>query len=152
MTQLHAELAKIPADEVLGFGELLYRLHSESYRADLWGAAFLINGGCSDDGFDYFRAWLIAQGRSTYEAALDNPDSLASVALPDQMELEELLGLPADVYEELTGQDNFYDRLPKAPRRDIPDEEFEIWSDGEGDIDEAKARKVYPKLFEAFWE
>ena len=24
------------------------------------------NGGCSDDGFDYFRGWLIAQGREVF--------------------------------------------------------------------------------------
>jgi hypothetical protein len=30
---------------------------------DQWGAAYLANGGCSDDGFDYFRGWLIGQGR-----------------------------------------------------------------------------------------
>ena len=35
----------------------------DSYRWDLWGAAYLANGGCSDDGFDYFRGWLIGQGR-----------------------------------------------------------------------------------------
>jgi hypothetical protein len=152
MEQLRSLLAKLPAQEVLAFGALLYRLHAESYRGDLWGAAFLINGGCSDDGFDYFRAWLIAQGRSVYEAALANPDSLASVALPDHMELEELLGVPADVHERLTGRSDFYAQLPKAHRRDIPDEEFAAWSDGQGDTDEAKARRVYPRLFETFWE
>jgi hypothetical protein len=33
----------------------------------MWVAAYLMNGGCSDDGFDYFRGWLIAQGRTTLE-------------------------------------------------------------------------------------
>ncbi|MFL6076856.1 MAG: DUF4240 domain-containing protein [Mycobacteriales bacterium] len=36
---------------------------AESYQGDLWGAAYLINGGASDDGFDYFRGWLIARTR-----------------------------------------------------------------------------------------
>lgn len=152
MGQLRSRLLKLSAEEVLSFGALLFHLHSESYRGDLWGAAFLINGGCSDDGFDYFRAWLIAQGKSVYEAAVAKPDSLAEVARPDEMELEELLGVPAEVYQELTGQDDFYSRLPASPRREIPDAEFAVWSDGEGDMDEAKARRAYPRLYEAFWE
>lgn len=34
----------------------------KTYDWDLWGAAYLINGGASDDGFDYFRGWLLSQG------------------------------------------------------------------------------------------
>ena len=49
-----------------------------AYRQELWGAAYLINGGCSDDGFVYFLGWLIAQGRDVYQAALPDPDSLVS--------------------------------------------------------------------------
>ncbi len=30
---------------------------------DLWGAAWVLLGGASDDAFDYFRCWLIGQGR-----------------------------------------------------------------------------------------
>jgi hypothetical protein len=41
-----------------------------SYRWDLWGAAYLMNGGASDDGFRYFRNWLISEGRVVFEAAL----------------------------------------------------------------------------------
>lgn len=59
------------------FGIIYDQLDRAAYRWDLWGAAYQINGGCSDDGFDYFRAWLISRGRAVYEAALENPDSLA---------------------------------------------------------------------------
>ena len=41
--------------------------------------AFIVNGGASDDGFDYFRGWLIAQGREVFEGTLAKPDSLADV-------------------------------------------------------------------------
>ena len=50
---------------------------NESYRWDLWSAAYLANGGCSGDGFDYFRGWLIGQGRTAYETVLADPDALA---------------------------------------------------------------------------
>ena len=45
----------------------------------MWGAAYVIHGGCSDDGFEYFRRWLISRGRKAYEAALADPDSLAQL-------------------------------------------------------------------------
>ena len=53
---------------------------AEAYHWDLWGAAYLINGGCSDDGFEYFRRWLVLQGRDVFQAAVSNPDTLAEVA------------------------------------------------------------------------
>jgi hypothetical protein len=53
-----------------------------AYTVDLWGAAYLINGGASDDGFYYFRCWLIGMGRDVYEAAVANPDSLADAVDP----------------------------------------------------------------------
>jgi hypothetical protein len=36
-----------------------------------------VNAGCSDDGFEDFRGWLIAQARQVYQASLQDPDSLA---------------------------------------------------------------------------
>ncbi|WP_217498085.1 MULTISPECIES: DUF4240 domain-containing protein [Sphingomonas] len=35
-----------------------------SYRWDLWRAAKVAKGGVSDDGFEYFRTWLISRGRA----------------------------------------------------------------------------------------
>ena len=46
----------------------------------MWAAGFIINSGCSDDGFTDFRGWLIAQGKAIYESALDDPETLVDVA------------------------------------------------------------------------
>ena len=35
-----------------------------------------MNGGCSDDGFQYFRNWIISRGKEVYYAAKENPDNL----------------------------------------------------------------------------
>jgi hypothetical protein len=75
--QLVAALRHGPVDEILDWDRIHAELRVESYRWDLWGAAYLINGGCSDDGFDYFRGWLLGQGQALWEAALADPDSLA---------------------------------------------------------------------------
>ena len=74
--------------EVVEFQARFDEAVAEANNLDLWGAAYLINGGCSDDGFDYFRDWLLLQGRKVYEAALKNPDSLADVVDPDEGEYE----------------------------------------------------------------
>lgn len=68
----------LPVGEVVAFQQLLDQYMAESDRWTIMGAAVLINAGCSDDGFDYFRGWLIGQGRAVYEAAVRDPDSLAS--------------------------------------------------------------------------
>jgi hypothetical protein len=46
---------------------------------DLWAAAYAIHGVISDDMFWDVRAGLVALGQQVFEAALSNPDSLASV-------------------------------------------------------------------------
>jgi hypothetical protein len=58
--------ASRPAEEIVAAQQVLWDLMAESYTNPLWAAAYVINGGCSDDGFDYFRGWLIAQGREVF--------------------------------------------------------------------------------------
>ena len=77
--RLTQRLAKLPPEEILDFVHLWRVLRARAYRQDLWGAAYLIQCGCSDDGFEYFRDWLILQGRAVYEAAIADPDALAEV-------------------------------------------------------------------------
>jgi hypothetical protein len=99
-------LRKLPPEEVAEFDRYFNQKVAGAYDWNLWGAAYLINGGCSDDGFAYFRAWLVSRGREVYTAALDNPDTLAAVVDPDRddYELEEIWYVSRAVYEELTGQ------------------------------------------------
>ncbi len=125
-------------DDVMGFERELEGLLAKSYTWELWGAAYLINGGCSDDGFDYFRAWLIAQGRTVFEAALANPDSLADLDAAD-VELEDFLYVASEAYEDRTGdeiRDEAYLQPPLAELRQT----FDFEND-----DEMKTR--YPKLW-----
>ncbi len=86
--RLTARLAKLPPDEILDFDHWWNMASAEAYRWNLWGAAYLLNGGCSDDGFEYFRDWLILQGKDVYQAAVENPDSLADVVDAEQDEYE----------------------------------------------------------------
>ena len=134
-------------EELIAYQTRFDELMSTANGIDLWGAAYLINGGCSDDGFHDFRAWLIGRGRHVYEAALKNPDTLADV-----LDGEPVSGFGLDVaavrvYEEGTGKDDFYDRLERA-EADLPppppegiDWDFE---------DETEMRRRFPRLFRLY--
>ncbi|WP_445402646.1 DUF4240 domain-containing protein [Streptomyces sp. LE64] len=71
------ELAARGAEDVLGYQAHFDDLRQAVYRWDVWAAAYLVGGGCSDDGFMDFRAGLIAAGRHWYETVAADPDALA---------------------------------------------------------------------------
>lgn len=107
-------LAGLPLDEIADFAQIHDGLEWSAYREDLWLACVLINGGFgSDDGFLYFRNWLLVQGRAVFEAALADPDSLA--ALPqvravtaegdDFADCEGFLYVAEEAWEQITGAD-----------------------------------------------
>ncbi|WP_326595031.1 DUF4240 domain-containing protein [Streptomyces sp. NBC_01803] len=60
-----------------------------AYRYPLWNAAYLIEGGCGDDGFMDFRDGLILLGRKTFGEAVREPDSLAELEVVGRMAREE---------------------------------------------------------------
>jgi hypothetical protein len=100
---LQASLRRLSADEILGFQIQFQERMAESYRSDLWGVAYLVNGGASDDGFEYFRAWLIGHGRKYFEAALKDPERAADLAGRGQNnECEPLLYCAMQAYESKT--------------------------------------------------
>src|SRR5947209_6471566 len=71
---LKARLTELAPEEILEFRQQFDDRVGAAYKTDLWGAAYLINGGCSDDGFHHFRCWLVGMGRQVYEKALAKPD------------------------------------------------------------------------------
>jgi hypothetical protein len=113
-TRLVVALAELPAAEILAFEHVNDELMAESYHWDLWGAAYLLNFGCSNDGFDYFRGWLLSQGRAIWEAALQDPDGLAELPQVRRLALQrrweswfwcqDILGVAYEAYQRRTGQ------------------------------------------------
>src|SRR5687767_14484267 len=90
---------------------------SQSYSSSLWGAAFVIMGGCSDDGFEYFRGWLISRGEDVYTQVLENPEYLAEYFTEDILredllapQLEEMLYVASHAYTfQKTGEYSYID-------------------------------------------
>ncbi|WP_405454486.1 DUF4240 domain-containing protein [Streptomyces achromogenes] len=100
-------LLALDPERVLDFARHFEARYNRAYRWDLWGAAWLLLDGCSDDAFDFFRCWLIGQGREVFEGALHDPDALAGLLGEFDEEIDgdgEELGYAADeAYEQLTG-------------------------------------------------
>ncbi|MFE7105083.1 DUF4240 domain-containing protein [Streptomyces sp. NPDC057575] len=100
-------LVRLDPDAVLDFARHFEARFNRAYRWDLWGAAAVLLGGASDDAFDFFRCWLIGQGREVFEGALHDPDGLADLLDDFDEEIDgdaEDLGYAADeAYEQLTG-------------------------------------------------
>jgi Protein of unknown function (DUF4240) len=109
---LASHLATLPPEEIIAFQRTFDEFRNKAYSWDLWGAAYVIGGGCSDDAFTDFRSWLISMGRETYEKALADPESLAEVAIGTGGEedafFEEFAYVPARAYEEKTGRSMSY--------------------------------------------
>ena len=97
---LYRELVKLPNQELYAWYGLQDSYMDLADTPKLFAAAVLINGGSSDDRFTDFTAWLVAQGKTVYESALANPDSLAQIDLPfDNAEWEFCGYIAGDAYE-----------------------------------------------------
>lgn len=90
LDRLAAGLARLSDRDLLEFIDVFHAVRRRAYLWDLWAAGYLIQGGMSDDGFTYFRNWVIAHGRDVFERALINPDTLADLAWNEEaMDLAE---------------------------------------------------------------
>jgi hypothetical protein len=74
-----ARLLALDGPGIVAFDAMLTRVLDSAYRRPLWNAAYLIEGGCGDDGFMDFRAGLALLGRDVFTRAVDDPDTLADV-------------------------------------------------------------------------
>lgn len=131
-------LMPFSATEIERFQKIFYEQMSTSYTWDLWAAAYLAFGGCGDDSFEYFRAWLISEGRTTYEAVLKNVNSIVELKLVPGL-LEGLISVASSCYRDKTGNelDGIYNLADKPAGIE--------WKETDSDL-----KKRYPKLWKSF--
>ncbi|CAO0826835.1 hypothetical protein SMICM17S_08698 [Streptomyces microflavus] len=79
-------LAALEPAEIIDFAVTAYEVTASAYRWPLWNAAYLIEGGCGDDGFMDFRDGLVLLGREAFTRAVAGPDSLAGLPVVVRME------------------------------------------------------------------
>ena len=105
---------RLTADEILAFADVAGAVARDAYAWPVWGAAYLVEGGCSDDAFMDFRDGLVLAGRATFERTLADPDTLADhpvvAAMADAgspwFGFESLDSLVGDAWSRATGEDD----------------------------------------------
>ncbi len=132
---LEAKLRRFPLHEIHSFRRSFDECRDRAYTWDLWAAAYIIGGGCSDDAFSDFRATLISMGRETFERVLADPQALADMDYDaDTAHYEGYQYVPMTLEKELGNGQRFprYAAHPKQPSG-VP------WG-------EDKVAELYPKL------
>lgn len=98
-------LQRQPLD-ILKFENRFRQLSDLTYTHELWAAAYIINGGCSDGAFDDFRGWLIAKGKEKFYKIIEQPENLIEIDFVTfEDDFEGFSFIPRLAYEELTGQE-----------------------------------------------
>jgi hypothetical protein len=143
-----ADLAARDPEEIVAWGRHLDKVMVASGTEDLWAAAYVIHGGCSEEGFDAFRGWLIAHGRDAVANSVKSPDSLANVAVIKGaaetgavFEAPEVLTIAAEAYREATG-----DEMPAEERPPTRPDVADLWDFD----DEEEMQRRLPKLSALF--
>lgn len=153
---LIGKLVQMTNKDITRFEELLGELMFECYRWDLWAAAEVMTGGCDDDSFEEFRAWVISQGQGLYELTLKNPDDLADCLLASLIDTSkdndtnylfpELLDVPLLAFiqkNNCADEEEAYDHPEFAPVYEPCEIQGEEWT-------EADLPKIVPKLCTLF--
>lgn len=137
---LERELRGFEPSGLASFQDWLQLAVAEGYTSGLYAAHYLVNGGGSLDGFYYFRAWLVFQGRAAHRRAIADPDSLADMCITRGLvadyECEDVLNVAKALYEEKTGE--MLDWRPDPGDLD-PEMPGEPWTD-------ADLPKLLPRL------
>lgn len=144
------ELSGRDPQDIVAWGRHLDKVMAASYAEDLWAAAYLINGGCSDDDYDHFRGWLVAHGRDVFARAVRQPDSLADLpavraAVDTGAEFagQEVLDVAADSYRKATGEE-----LPAGEAAGPRPSQDDFWDFD----DEEEMHRRLPRLAALFLE
>jgi hypothetical protein len=146
------EIEKLTPKEIIGFRLRTDKLLFDTYKSNLWCAAYIMNGGSTDGGFDYFRCWIISQGKEVFYNAVANPDSLISQVKEGQetYEFEGFWFVAMNAFLNKTDHEiyNFIDYKTFVTN----DEHYPFltfnWS-----VDEPKTmQKICPILFAKLWK
>lgn len=141
-------LSEKSIEEILDYTKNFWKLFLQSYTSELWAMAHILNGGCSNDTFDYFRGWLIAQGRNLYEIFMKHPDEVADLT-NNKMELfnecEFIIGVSRDVYIKKTGNEDekIYNTIKEVAKN---------YNYGKLELewDESNLNEFYPKFYQKY--
>jgi len=146
------EISKLTPKQMIGFRLRTDKLLFDTYNSDMWCAGYIMNGGCSDDGFEYFRNWVISRGKETYYKAKENPDHLIDEVDSDLelYDFESFWYVALEAFNKKSGKD-LYDYIDdekfKTKEGQYPPFDF-TWQEENPE----SMQKICPRLFEKLWD
>ncbi|PLX15712.1 MAG: hypothetical protein C0599_16275 [Salinivirgaceae bacterium] len=139
---------------IISFQKRTYQLANLAHTSNLWAAAYVINGGCSDDSFKDFKHWVISLGKSAFYRCVKTPDNLipyiekkAYYNNYSNVDCPGIAYVARMAYEYRTGLDNFYEVLDYS---NVTDLRIDFELDWDENSIETK-RTVFPMLWEKYW-
>ncbi|MFA9191678.1 DUF4240 domain-containing protein [Flavobacterium sp. FZUC8N2.13] len=149
---LISEIEKLSPKEMVGFRLRTDKLLFDSYTSDLWCANYIISNGVAEDGFDYFRCWLVSRGKEAYYKVKENPDYLVNLVEnePQVYDFEGFWHVGLSAFKNRTDKEAYayidYENF-KTNDEHYPILEFN-WN-----VDEPiTMEKVCPVLYQKFWK
>lgn len=146
---LTEQLAEAGVEAIVEFSRAFDSAMDHLHTWDLWGAVYLAMGGCSDDMFEYVRAWLIADGETSASLSRSSPELVMRALVGHGADLEarwakfrlhegeNILYAAGVAHERLTGE-----WLPPRTEPMAPDPSGEPW-------DEDDLPQRFPDLYAA---
>ena len=146
------EISRLTPKEMIGFRLRTDKFLYDTYNSEMWCAGYIMNGGCSDDGFEYFRNWIISRGKDVYYKAKENPDNLISEVVKGTAfyDFESFWYVALEAFNRKTGK-NLYDYIDydnfKTKEGQYPRIEF-TWQEEKPE----SMKKICPELYERMWK
>lgn len=102
--KLSNKLEEFKSSEIRKFERIFRTKYEKLNREDLWALAYIVRKGCGDDGFDYFKAWVISKGQNAFNAINEMRTNEVQQYFDEDPQLEEIMYLAENVYESKTGE------------------------------------------------
>jgi len=136
------------AEEIVAFEHILREKIEEASSWPVMAATFVVCSFISDDTYEDFRAWMVGQGKDNFNKILRDPNEVCNLVKPSrQLDLkgDRMLFVAINAYLEKTGTDDeeaFYELIEHPEEKKID----QRWPESKNDY-----RKLFPRLFDAFW-
>lgn len=149
---LISKLEQLSPKEMIGFRLRTDKLLFDSYTSNLWCADYIISNGAMEDGFDYFRCWLISRGKEAFYKSQESSDYLVNLVDKEP----KVYDFESFWYVAFTAFKNTTDKEAEAyidyGKFKTTDDNYPIL-DFNWNVDDPKTMaKVCPVLFEKFWK
>lgn len=139
-------------ETIIAFEHILRQQIEEANTWTMMAACFVVCSFMSDDTYEDFRAWVVGQGKANFDKILRDPNEICNLITPGQVKMmggEHLLFAALNAYLEKTNSDGedaeieFYEKIEHPEEREIEQK----WPESKNEY-----RKMFPKLFDTFWD